>query len=159
MIIVVDDEDRENEGDLVMAAELVTPEAINFMVTYGKGLVCQPITDERLQELDICNMVENNTDRHCTAFTVSVDAAETKTGISAFERALTIQKMIDKSTSPSDLRRPGHIFPLRYMPGGVLRRTGHTEASVDLAVMAGLYPSAVICEIISDNGDMAESLN
>lgn len=155
MIIVVDDEDRENEGDLVMAAELVTPEAINFMVTYGKGLVCQPITDERLQELDICNMVENNTDRHCTAFTVSVDAAETKTGISAFERALTIQKMIDKSTSPSDLRRPGHIFPLRYMPGGVLRRAGHTEASVDLAVMAGLYPSAVICEIISDNGDMA----
>lgn len=155
MIIVVDDEDRENEGDLVMAAELVTPEAINFMVTYGKGLVCQPIIDERLQELDICNMVENNTDRHCTAFTVSVDAAESKTGISAFERALTIKKMLDKNTKPTDLRRPGHIFPLRYMPGGVLRRAGHTEASVDLAVMAGLYPSAVICEIISDSGEMA----
>ena len=155
MIIVVDDEDRENEGDLVMAAELVTPEAINFMVTYGKGLVCQPIIDERLQELDICNMVENNTDRHCTAFTVSVDAAESKTGISAFERALTIKKMLDKNTKPTDLRRPGHIFPLRYMPGGVLRRAGHTEDSVDLAVMAGLYPSAVICEIISDSGEMA----
>ncbi len=155
MVIVVDDEDRENEGDLVMAAELVTPEAINFMVTHAKGLVCQPIIDERLQELDICNMVENNTDRHCTAFTVSVDAAETKTGISAFERALTIKKLIDKNTQPMDLRRPGHIFPLRYMPGGVLRRAGHTEASVDLAVMAGLYPSAVICEIISENGEMA----
>ena len=155
MVIVVDDEDRENEGDLVMAAELVTPEAINFMVTHAKGLVCQPIIDERLQELDICNMVENNTDRHCTAFTVSVDAAETKTGISAFERALTIQKLIDKNTKPMDLRRPGHIFPLRYMPGGVLRRAGHTEASVDLAVMAGVYPSAGICEIISENGEMA----
>src|SRR6056297_2635681 len=119
MVIVVDDEDRENEGDLVMAAELVTPEAINFMVTYARGLVCQPIIDERLQELDICNMVENNTDRYCTAFTVSVDAAETKTGISAFERALTIKKMIEKETKPSDLKKPGHIFPLRYMPGGV----------------------------------------
>ena len=155
MVIVVDDEDRENEGDLVMAAELVTPEAINFMVTNARGLVCQPIIDEKLQELEICNMVENNTDRHCTAFTVSVDAVETRTGISAFERALTIRKMIAKDTKPSDLRRPGHIFPLRYMPGGVLRRAGHTEASVDLAKMAGLYPSAVICEIISDNGEMA----
>lgn len=155
MIIVVDDEDRENEGDLVLAAEMVTPEAINFMVTHARGLVCQPIIDEKLQELDICNMVDKNTDRNCTAFTVSVDAEEAKTGISAFERALTIKKMIDKDTKPSDLRRPGHIFPLRYMPGGVLRRAGHTEASVDLAVMAGLYPSAVICEIISENGEMA----
>lgn len=155
MIIVIDDEDRENEGDLVMAAELVTPEAINFMVTYGRGLVCQPIIDEKLQDLDICDMVDKNTDRNCTAFTVSVDAEEAKTGISAFERALTIKKMIDKNTKPSDLRRPGHIFPLRYTPGGVLRRAGHTEASVDLAVMAGLYPSAVICEIISDSGKMA----
>lgn len=155
MVIVVDDEDRENEGDLVMAAELVSPEAINFMATHGKGLICQPIVDERLQQLDICDMVENNTDRHCTAFTVSVDAVEGKTGISAFERALTVKKMIDKNSQPSDLRRPGHIFPLRYMPGGVLRRAGHTEASVDLAVMAGLYPSAVICEIMSENGEMA----
>ncbi len=155
MVIVVDDEDRENEGDLVIAAEKVTPEAINFMVTHARGLVCQPITDQRLQELDICDMVDNNTDRHGTAFTISVDAAETKTGISAFERSQTILKMIDKNTKPGDLRRPGHIFPLRYMPGGVLRRTGHTEASIDLAVMAGLYPSAVICEIISDSGDMA----
>lgn len=155
MIIVVDDEDRENEGDLVMAAEKVTPDHVNFMVTHGKGLVCQPITDQRLQELDICDMVEKNTDRHGTAFTISVDAAETKTGISAIERAQTILKMIDPETQASDLRRPGHIFPLRYMPGGVLRRAGHTEASVDLAKMAGLYPSAVICEIISDTGDMA----
>ncbi len=155
MIIVVDDEDRENEGDLVMAAELVTPEAINFMVTYGKGLVCQPIIDERLRELDVCDMVDNNTDKHCTAFTVSVDAAETKTGISASERALTIKKLIEKDTKPTDLKRPGHIFPLRYAPGGVLRRAGHTEASVDLSILAGLYPSAVICEIMSDDGEMA----
>ena len=155
MVIVVDDEDRENEGDLVMAAEKVTPEAINFMVTYGRGLVCQPIIAERLAELDICDMVDNNTDKHCTAFTVSVDALETKTGISAPERALTIRKMIEPETRPTDLRRPGHIFPLRYAPGGVLRRAGHTEASVDLAILAGLYPSGVICEIISDDGEMA----
>lgn len=155
MIIVVDDEDRENEGDLVMAAEKVTPEAVNFMASYGKGLVCQPIIGERLEELKIYTMVKNSTDNLETAFTVSIDALETATGISAHERALTIQKVLDPKTQPSDLRKPGHIFPLRYREGGVLKRAGHTEASVDLARLAGCYPSAVICEIMADDGTMA----
>ena len=155
MIIVVDDEDRENEGDLVMAAECVTPEAINFMASKGKGLICMPIIGSRLDELDIQPMVQHNTDTHETAFTVSVDAWETTTGISAYERALTIKKILDYNTGPKDLRKPGHIFPLRYKEGGVLRRTGHTEASVDLARLAGFYPAGIICEIMGDDGTMA----
>lgn len=155
MVVVVDDEDRENEGDLVMAAEKVTPEAINFMATYGRGLICMPIIGERLDQLDIQPMVQHNTDSHETAFTVSVDAKETTTGISAHERALTVKRIIDPSTRPEDLRRPGHIFPLRAREGGVLRRAGHTEAAVDLSRLAGLYPAGVICEIMNPDGSMA----
>ncbi|EGO63263.1 bifunctional 3,4-dihydroxy-2-butanone-4-phosphate synthase/GTP cyclohydrolase II [Acetonema longum] len=155
MIVVVDDEDRENEGDLLMAAEKATPDAINFMASYGRGLVCMPIIGERLDELDIGPMVAHNTDRHCTAFTVSVDAKDTATGISAFERAKTVQTILNSDTKSSDLRRPGHIFPLRYCDGGVLRRTGHTEAAVDMAKLAGLYPAGVICEIMNEDGTMA----
>ncbi len=155
MVIVVDDEDRENEGDLVIAAEKVTPDAINFMATYGKGLICMPVTGERLDELEIQPMVTQNTDSLETAFTVSVDAATVTTGISAFERALTVKTIIDPRTKPHDLRRPGHIFPLRAKDGGVLRRTGHTEAAVDLARLAGLYPAGVICEIMNEDGTMA----
>lgn len=155
MVIVVDDEDRENEGDLVIAAEKVTPEAINFMATYGKGLICMPVIGERLDELEIQPMVSQNTDSLETAFTVSVDAATATTGISAFERALTVKTIIDPKTKPHDLRRPGHIFPLRAKEGGVLRRAGHTEAAVDLTRLAGLYPAGVICEIMNDDGTMA----
>lgn len=155
MIIMVDDEDRENEGDLLMAAEKVTPDAINFMATYGRGLICMPIVGERLDELKIEDMVAQTNDYLGTAFTVSVDAIDTTTGISAFERAYTIKKVLDPATRPEDLRRPGHIFPLRYKEGGVLRRAGHTEAAVDLARLAGLYPAGVICEIMNDDGTMA----
>ncbi|ACA59159.1 bifunctional 3,4-dihydroxy-2-butanone-4-phosphate synthase/GTP cyclohydrolase II [Candidatus Desulforudis audaxviator] len=155
MLVVVDDEDRENEGDLIMAAEKVTPEAINFMVTHARGLVCMPITDELAQKLELNPMVVNNTDPHATAFTVSVDAVGTTTGISAYERAFTVQKIIDPATRPEDLRRPGHIFPLRAKEGGVLRRAGHTEAAVDLARLAGLYPAGVICEVMKEDGTMA----
>lgn len=157
MIVVLDDEDRENEGDLVMAAEKVTPEAINFMATYGRGLICVPMTGERLEQLEIPLMTEHNRDRMGTAFTVSVDAAEVQTGISAHERALTVQKLVDPDTKPSDLTRPGHIFPLRAVEGGVLRRAGHTEAAVDLARLAGLKPAGVICEIMRDDGTMART--
>ncbi|MGD0153163.1 MAG: bifunctional 3,4-dihydroxy-2-butanone-4-phosphate synthase/GTP cyclohydrolase II [Thermacetogeniaceae bacterium] len=155
MVIVVDDEDRENEGDLIIAAEKATPEAINFMATFGKGLICMPLTGERLDELKIQQMVAKNTDNLETAFTVSVDAATTATGISAFERAQTVQAIIEPETKPADLRRPGHIFPLRAKDGGVLRRAGHTEAAVDLMRLAGLYPAGVICEIMNDDGTMA----
>lgn len=155
MIIVVDDEDRENEGDLVMAAEFVTPEAINFMAKYGRGLICMPIVGQRLRELDIPPMVSRNTDSHETAFTVSVDAKITRTGISAYERALTVKTIIDPKTKPNDLVKPGHIFPLEAKEGGVLKRAGHTEAAVDLAKLAGLYPAGVICEIMNDDGTMA----
>ncbi len=155
MVVVVDDEDRENEGDLIMAASMVTPEAVNFMIRYARGLVCAPLTSERVRELDLPQMVSNNTDTHCTAFTVSVDAGSCSTGISAFERAKTIKALIDPQTRPADLRRPGHIFPLEAMDGGVLRRAGHTEAAVDLAVLAGLEPAGVICEVINEDGSMA----
>jgi 3,4-dihydroxy 2-butanone 4-phosphate synthase/GTP cyclohydrolase II len=155
MVIVVDDEDRENEGDLVMAAEMATPEAINFMIRFGRGLVCVPLTAQRIEELDLPPMVAYNTDSHDTAFTVSVDARNTTTGISAFERALTIKKLIAPDAVPSDFTRPGHIFPLRAKEGGVLRRTGHTEAAIDLARLAGLYPAGVICEIVNEDGTMA----
>lgn len=155
IVVVVDDEDRENEGDLLMAAEKVTPEAINFMATYGRGLICMPITGTRLDELCIGQMVTENTDTHCTAFTVSVDAASVTTGISAHERALTIKTVLDPESGSEHLRRPGHVFPLRYCEGGVLRRAGHTEAAVDLSKMAGMYPAGVICEIMNDDGTMA----
>jgi 3,4-dihydroxy 2-butanone 4-phosphate synthase/GTP cyclohydrolase II len=155
MVIVVDDEDRENEGDLVMAAEKATPEAVNFMARYGRGLICAPLTAERIEELELPPMVNVNTDAQCTAFTVSVDARQTTTGISAVERAITIKALLDPVTRPSDLRRPGHIFPLKAMEGGVLRRAGHTEASVDLARLAGAYPAGVICEIMAEDGTMA----
>jgi 3,4-dihydroxy 2-butanone 4-phosphate synthase/GTP cyclohydrolase II len=155
MVIVVDDEDRENEGDLVIAASKATPEMINFMAKHARGLICVPMKGERLDQLGIGPMVCENTDSHCTAFTVSVDAYEVATGISAFERALTVQTLIDPSKGSENIRRPGHMFPLRYREGGVLRRTGHTEASVDLSIMAGLYPAAVICEIMNEDGTMA----
>ncbi len=155
MLVVVDDEDRENEGDLIMAAEKVTPEAVNFMVTHARGLVCMPITGELALKLELTPMVVTNTDPHATAFTVSVDAVGSTTGISAHERAFTVQKIIDPATRPEDLRRPGHIFPLRAKDGGVLRRAGHTESAVDLAKMAGLYPAGVICEIMKEDGAMA----
>lgn len=155
MVIVVDDEDRENEGDLVMAADKVTGEHINFMIKYGRGLVCVPMTEKRLNELGIYKMVENNTDHKETAFTVSVDYKDCTTGISAYERALTVQKLVDDNSKPEDFIRPGHVFPLRAKGGGVLVRAGHTEAAVDLAVLAGLRPAGVICEIIKDDGNMA----
>jgi 3,4-dihydroxy 2-butanone 4-phosphate synthase/GTP cyclohydrolase II len=155
IIVVVDDEDRENEGDLLMAAEKATPEAINFMAKYGRGLICLPMTGERLRELSIHQMVEKNTDSHETAFTVSIDAIETTTGISAFERAATIQKVLDSKAVPKDFKRPGHIFPLEAKSGGVLKRAGHTEAAVDLPRLAGLKPAGVICEIMNEDGTMA----
>lgn len=155
LIIVVDDEDRENEGDLLMAAEKVTPEAVNFMAKYGRGLICMPIIEERLRELNINPMVANNTDNHQTAFTVSIDAIETTTGISTIERAHTIKKVLDPNASDKDFRRPGHIFPLEAKKGGVLKRAGHTEAAVDLAMLSGLHPSGVICEIINEDGTMS----
>ena len=155
IIVVVDDEDRENEGDLLMAADKVTPEAINFMATYGRGLICMPIIGSRLDELEIGAMVCDNTDNHCTAFTVSIDVHTTTTGISASERSDTIKAMLDPKALPHHFRRPGHIFPLRYVEGGVLRRAGHTEAAVDLPKLAGLYPAGVICEIMNEDGSMA----
>lgn len=155
MVIVVDDEDRENEGDLIIAAEKISAEAVNFMAKFARGLICMPIISERLKELDIRQMVSENTDNHRTAFTVSIDSIETTTGISAFERALTIKKVLDTNSKPNDFKKPGHIFPLEAKDGGVLKRAGHTEASVDLAKLAGLYPAGAICEIMNDDGTMA----
>ncbi|MDA8211163.1 MAG: bifunctional 3,4-dihydroxy-2-butanone-4-phosphate synthase/GTP cyclohydrolase II [Clostridia bacterium] len=155
MLVVVDDEDRENEGDLVMAAEKATAEAINFMAVHGRGLICLPIPGERAVSLDLPPMVTDNTDPHGTAFTVSIDHKSTTTGISAHERAATVKAVLDPATKPSDLRRPGHVFPLRAKDGGVLRRAGHTEAAVDFARLAGLMPAGVICEIMKEDGTMA----
>lgn len=155
MIIVVDDENRENEGDLLMAADKVTPDSINFMTKYGRGLICTPMTGERLRELKIQKMVTNNTDPKETAFTVSVDYAGSTTGISAYERAETILRLIGEDSREKDFNKPGHIFPLEAREGGVLKRAGHTEAAVDLAKLAGLYPAGVICEIMSEDGTMA----
>jgi 3,4-dihydroxy-2-butanone 4-phosphate synthase/GTP cyclohydrolase II len=156
MIVVVDDEDRENEGDLTVAAELVTPEAINFMATHGRGLICLAMPGKRLDELGLGAMAPENTALHGTAFTVSIDAKEgVTTGISANDRAHTIRAAVDRSTTSADFARPGHVFPLRARPGGVLERRGQTEAAVDLACLAGLSPAGVICEIINDNGTMA----
>jgi 3,4-dihydroxy 2-butanone 4-phosphate synthase/GTP cyclohydrolase II len=155
VVIVVDDEDRENEGDFVALADKATPDVINFMAKEGRGLVCVPITEERAHELNLPLMVDKNTDYHGTAFTVSVDHVDTTTGISAHERARTVQALIDPKSLPQDFRRPGHIFPLIARKGGVLRRAGHTEAAIDLAVMCGAYPAAVICEVMKDDGTMA----
>jgi 3,4-dihydroxy 2-butanone 4-phosphate synthase / GTP cyclohydrolase II len=156
MLVVVDDEDRENEGDLVMAADAATAEAVNFMAKYGRGLVCVPLTGERLDELKISMMVTENTAPMGTAFTETVDARRgVTTGTSAYDRAVTIRTLVDPTTTPGDLTRPGHIFPLRAMPGGVLRRAGHTEAAVDLARLAGRTPAGVICEILDESGGMA----
>jgi len=156
LLVVVDDEDRENEGDLVMAADRVTPEAVNFMAKHGRGLICAPMTGERLDELRIPMMVTENTALMGTAFTDSVDAKRGVTsGTSAYDRAVTVRALVDPATRPEDLARPGHIFPLRSMPGGVLRRAGHTEAAVDLARLAGCYPAGVICEVMDERGGMA----
>lgn len=155
MIVVVDDEDRENEGDLLMAAEEVTPESVNFMATYGKGMICSPLTEDRARQLELGLMVERNTESMKTAFTVTVDHKSSTTGISAFERANTIKELTNPDSVSSDFTRPGHIFPLIARDGGVLKRSGHTEAAVDLARMAGLYPAGVICEVMNDDGTMA----
>ena len=154
-IIVVDDEDRENEGDFVCLAEAATPEMINFMATHGRGLVCVPITQERAARLKLAPMVEDNTDKQGTAFTVSIDEASTHTGISAHERSRTVLAMLDEQKTADDFRKPGHIFPLIAKAGGVLRRAGHTEAAVDLAGMAGSAAAGVICEIMNEDGSMA----
>ena len=155
MVVVVDDEDRENEGDLILAAEKVTPDAINFMVKHAGGLICMPIIQKRLDELNIEMMVHNNTDKKQTAFTVSIDYAGATTGISAAERAETIRRVVDPSSLPHDFNRPGHIFPLVAKEHGVLERSGHTEAAVDLCRLAGLYPAGVICEIMNEDGSMS----
>lgn len=155
LVIVVDDENRENEGDLIMAAEKVTGEAINFMAKYARGLICMPMEGKMLEKLNISPMVENNTDNHETAFTVSIDYIDTTTGISAYERAMTIKKAIRSDSKPEEFRRPGHVFPLRAREGGVLTRIGHTEAAVDLAKIAGFKGAGVICEIMNEDGTMA----
>lgn len=157
VVIVVDDEDRENEGDFVGAAEMATPEMINFMATHGRGLICTPLPEDRCDELDLLPMVSNNTDPHHTSFTVSIDLLGhgNTTGISAADRSRTIQALVNAETKPEDFARPGHIFPLRAKPGGVLRRTGHTEAAIDLARLAGMQPAGVIVEIMNEDGSMA----
>lgn len=156
-VIVMDDEKRENEGDLVIAAEKATPERVNFMLKHGRGLICMPIIGKRLDELKLPQMVmPNGFTGHC-AFTISIDGTKgTTTGVSAFDRAATVKAVLDSRTKPDELRRPGHMFPLRYQDGGVLIRQGHTEASVDLAMLAGLYPAAVICEILDEDGRVAK---
>ena len=156
MVILVDEEDRENEGDLVLAADFVTPDAINFMAKFGRGLICLTLTEERCRQLDLPMMTSRNGTQFGTNFTVSIEAAEgVTTGISAADRARTVKVAVDKNTRPSDLVQPGHIFPLKAQPGGVLMRAGHTEAGCDFAALAGLTPAAVICEILKDDGTMA----
>ncbi|HOF21096.1 MAG TPA: 3,4-dihydroxy-2-butanone-4-phosphate synthase, partial [Bacteroidales bacterium] len=157
LVIVVDDEDRENEGDFICAAELITPGIVNFMTKHGRGLICVALPEERCEELELDLMVGNNTSLHETQFTVSVDliSPETTTGVSAKDRALTIKALVDPGTRPSDLGRPGHVFPLKAKAKGVIRRAGHTEAAVDLTVLAGLNPGGVLVEIMNDDGSMA----
>ena len=157
MLLVSDDEDRENEGDLIMAAQFATPEAINFMAKEARGLICMPASAEVMDKLQLGAMVANNTDNHETAFSVSIDHVETTTGISAYERAFTMQKCAEENAQPGDFRRPGHVFPLRARDGGVLVRTGHTEATVDLCKLAGLKPVGVCCEIMNEDGHMART--
>jgi len=157
MVVVIDDEDRENEGDLIMAAEMVTPESINFMAKYGRGLICAPITESRAKDLEIDIMVEKNTEQMKTAFTITVDHKTSTTGISAFERSKTIKEITNPDARPADFVRPGHVFPLAAKDGGVLKRSGHTEAAVDLAKMAGLFPAGVICEVMNEDGTMARA--
>lgn len=157
MVIMVDDEDRENEGDLIIAAEDATPDSIGFMLRYTSGIICLPVVGERLDELELPQMVAQNTDVRRTAFTISIDAAQgTTTGISAADRSRTVEAVIDPNTKPQDLARPGHMYPLRYDPGGVLKRAGHTEAAVDLAKLAGKYPAAVLAEVMNDDGSVAK---
>lgn len=155
IIIVCDDEDRENEGDFIALAERVTPEVVNFMVTYGRGLVCIPIEEELAHKLELNYMVESNTDSHGTAFTVSIDHISTTTGISAFERSATVKHLLNPGAKPSDFKRPGHIFPLVAKQGGVQKRPGHTEAAVDLAKLCGAKPAGLICEVMNNDGSMA----
>jgi len=158
MVVVLDDKSRENEGDLILAAEFATPEALAFIVRHTTGIVCVALTEERVADLSLPPMAPQGGDRHQTAFTVSVDAREgTTTGVSAADRARTIEALIDPETKPDDLARPGHMFPLRARPGGVLERRGHTEAAVDLARLAGLRPAGVLCEIVSEDGSMART--
>lgn len=154
IVMVIDDPDRENEGDFICAAEFATPENINFMASYGKGLICMPMSRELCQQLGLRQMVEDNTDNHHTAFTVSIDGIDTDTGISAFERSATALAAVREGAKPEDFRRPGHMFPLEAKEGGVLKRTGHTEAAVDLAVLAGLKPCGLCCEIMREDGTM-----
>lgn len=155
IVIVVDDEDRENEGDFIVLAEKATPQAINFMATYGRGLICTAITEERAQKLNLHPMVDVNTDPHGTAFTVSIDHKTNSTGISAFERSITVNALVAEDSVAEDFKRPGHTFPLVAKAGGVLQRSGHTEAAVDLAKLCGAAPAGVICEIMNDDGTMA----
>ena len=157
MIIAVDDPDRENEGDLICAAEFATLENVNFMASYAKGLICMPMSKALTTKLGLEQMVATNTDNHCTAFTVSIDHVDTTTGISALERSVTAMKAVEDDANPEDFRRPGHVFPLRAREGGVLRRTGHTEATVDLCKLAGLKPVGICCEIMSEDGNMART--
>lgn len=154
IVMVIDDPDRENEGDFICAAEFATPENVNFMASYGKGLICMPMSKELCQQLGLRQMVEENTDNHHTAFTVSIDGIDTDTGISAFERSATALAAVKEGAKPEDFRRPGHMFPLEAKEGGVLKRTGHTEATVDLAVLAGLKPCGLCCEIMREDGTM-----
>ena len=154
IIVCTDDPDRENEGDLICAAEFATPENVNFMATYAKGLICMPMSEEYTEKLRLKQMVNENTDNHCTAFTVSIDHVDTTTGISAYERSLTAMKTVDDNAKPYDFRRPGHMFPLEAKPGGVLQRNGHTEATVDLMRIAGLKEVGLCCEIMADDGTM-----
>lgn len=156
MIVVVDDEDRENEGDLIMAAEKVTPESVNFMATYGKGMICVPIIEKRAYELGLSIMVERNNEHMRTAFTVTVDYKDSTTGISAYERSHTVKELANPKAKDGDFTKPGHIFPLIAKNGGVLKRAGHTEAAVDLARLAGLFPAGMICEVMNDDGTMAK---
>lgn len=155
IVMVIDDEDRENEGDLIMAAEKVTTETMNFIATYAKGLICLPADESYMKKLDLPQMAANNTDNHCTAFTVSIDHIDTTTGVSAEERAYTVRKFTEDNAKPTDFRRPGHMFPLLAKPNGVLERNGHTEATVDLMKLAGLKPAGICCEIMKDDGTMA----
>ena len=157
MVLVTDDEDRENEGDLIMAAQFCTGDDVNFMAKYARGLICMPADPQIMDKLQFGAMVANNTDNHETAFSVSIDHVDTTTGISAYERAYTMRKCADPASQPQDFRRPGHVFPLRSRKGGVLRRTGHTEATTDLCRLAGLTPVGICCEIMSDDGNMART--